>query len=58
MMSAVLLVGLTLLGSMSVGAGFGMEGWIANVLLINGGFLFGFVALICVEDHEENKHGE
>lgn len=58
MMSAVLLVGLTLLGSMSVGAGFGMEGWIANVLLINGGFLFGVVALICVEDHEENKHGE
>ena len=55
-MSAVLLVGLTLLGSMSVGAGFGMEGWIANVLLINGGFLFGVVALICVEDHEENKY--
>ena len=55
-MSAVLLVGLTLLGSMSVGAGFGMEGWIANVLLINGGFMFGVVALICVEDHEKEEN--
>jgi hypothetical protein len=55
-MSAILLVGLTLLGSMSVGAGFGMEGWLGNVLLINGGFLFGVVALICVEDYEENKY--
>ena len=55
-MSAVLLVGLTLLGSMSIGAGLGAEGWLGNVLLINGGFLFGIVALICVEDHEENKH--
>jgi len=58
MMDAVLLVGMTILGCMSIGAGLGIEGWVAKVLLINGGVLFGIVALICVEDHEqeENKH--
>jgi hypothetical protein len=57
-MNAVLVAGLTLLGSMSVGAGLGAEGFIGNALLILGGFMFGVVALICVEDHEENKYGE
>jgi hypothetical protein len=57
-MNALLVAGLTLLGSMSIGAGLGAEGYIGNALLICGGFLFGIVALICVEDHEENKHGE
>jgi hypothetical protein len=55
-MSALLVAGLTLLGSMCVGAGLGAEGFIGNALLISGGFLFGIVALICVEDHEENKY--
>jgi hypothetical protein len=55
-MSALLVAGLTLLGSISIGAGFGAEGYIGNALLICGGFMFGVVALICVEDHEENKH--
>jgi hypothetical protein len=55
-MSALLVAGLTLLGSMCIGAGLGAEGYIGNALLICGGFLFGIVALICVEDHEENKH--
>ena len=55
-MNAVLVAGLTLLGSMSVGAGLGAEGYIGNALLILGGFMFGVVALICVEDHEENKY--
>jgi hypothetical protein len=54
-MSAVLLVGLTLLGSMSIGAGLGAEGYLGNALLILGGFMFGVVTLICVEDHEENE---
>jgi hypothetical protein len=57
-MSALLVAGLTLLGSMSIGAGLGAEGYIGNALLILGGFLFGVVALVCVEDHEkeENKY--
>ena len=55
-MSAVLLVGLTLLGSMSIGAGFGAEGLLGDALLINGGFMFGIVALICVEDHEKEEN--
>ena len=57
-MSALLVAGLTLLGSMCVGFGLGIEGWLGYASLFNGGFLFGVVALICVEDHEENKHGE
>ena len=54
-MSALLVAGLTLLGSMSIGAGLGAEGYIGNALLISGGFLFGVVALICVQD-EENSY--
>jgi hypothetical protein len=55
-MKAVLLVGMCVLGSMSIGAGLGLEGWIANMLLINGGFMFGVAALICVEDLEQEEN--
>jgi len=55
-MSALLVAGLTLLGSMSIGAGLGAEGYIGNALLISGGFLFGVVTLICVEDHEKEEN--
>ena len=55
-MSALLVAGLTLLGSMSIGAGLGAEGYLGNALLISGGFLFGIVALICVEDYEKEEN--
>jgi hypothetical protein len=52
-MNAIVFVGLTILGCMALGAGFGLEGFIAQGLLIQGGFIFGVIALLCVEDHEK-----
>jgi hypothetical protein len=54
-MNAIVFVGLTILGCMALGAGFGLEGFIAKGLLIQGGFIFGVVALLCVEDHEKEE---